>query len=148
MIAADSERPTWPSFFAATPASNSSRVSPAPTFARSGPRRLAASTTRVTRTESTRHAGRSDGEDEAVHDEARVDARAEHRDALRLRQPVDLPRHGRVAELGKGELLAGRDDVEAGVDGLLDLRQHRVEARARAEHGDVGLAARVEALSP
>ena len=53
MIAADSERPTWPSFFSATPRSNSSRVSPAPTLARSGPRRLAASTTRVTFTEST-----------------------------------------------------------------------------------------------
>ena len=74
--AADSERPTWPSFFAATPSLNSWRVRPAPTLARRGPRRLAASTTRVTRDGVDPDARRRHREDQPVHHETRVDARA------------------------------------------------------------------------
>ena len=47
-----------------------------------------------------------------------------------------------VAQLGVGELLAGRDDVQPGLDRLLDLGQHRMQARAGAEDRDVAAASR------
>ena len=109
-------------------------------LARSGPRRLAASTTRVTLTASTARRPRR-GEHEPIHHEPGIHAGSQDRDALLLRQRVDPAREPGVVQLGVRELFARRHDVEPGLDRLLDLRDDGVEPGSGAEHHDVGLAA-------
>ena len=122
----------------ATPASNSSTVRPAPTLARSGPRRLAASTTRVTRTPIDAHAGGGQRERQAIHHQPGIDAGADDGDPGGARPGVDLPRQLRRREIGVGEILAGRDDVDARRAGRLDDRHHLGDAREGQHQRDVG----------
>src|SRR6185369_12082323 len=84
---------------------------------------------------TTARGGQRDGD--RVHDEAWVDAGAEHGHLGLLRPRVDLAGLPDMRVPGIRELFTRLDDRHLGFEDALDLRHHRLDRRARAQEDDV-----------
>jgi hypothetical protein len=94
--------------------------------------------TRADAADAARRSGQHDRQ--VVHREARVDAGADERDAVRVRLLVEHRREPVAPPPWERELLACRHRVEPGAEALEELRRDGLQRRGRRVRYDVGIA--------